>query len=212
MEPLHLFVSDTPAQASRLPSRRWSAAFPAGRSQNLSALLARSASNEVVWLSSTAPDWKEALSTLVSNQPGRPVVVLSPSPDPTEGLSAISRGARGYTHLHAVPSVLQEVGRVVVRGGLWVGPELVDRVVAATRKLLDPSVQSGAPAGPDPLAVLSAREAEVARAVAAGCSNKEVAEQLGISERTVKAHLGAAFEKLGVRDRLQLVLRVTRGK
>jgi len=49
---------------------------------------------------------------------------------------------------------------------------------------------------------------QVARAVSAGRSNKEVADKMFISERTVKAHLGAIFEKLGVRDRLQLVLRL----
>ncbi len=48
----------------------------------------------------------------------------------------------------------------------------------------------------------------MARAVSAGRSNKEVADKMFISERTVKAHLGAIFEKLGVRDRLQLVLRL----
>jgi DNA-binding NarL/FixJ family response regulator len=53
---------------------------------------------------------------------------------------------------------------------------------------------------------LSARELQVAQAVAEGRSNKEVADLLSISERTVKAHLGAVFEKLGIRDRLQLVL------
>jgi DNA-binding NarL/FixJ family response regulator len=52
------------------------------------------------------------------------------------------------------------------------------------------------------------REAQVARAVAVGRSNKEVADLLFISERTVKAHLSAVFEKIGVRDRLQLVLRL----
>ena len=53
---------------------------------------------------------------------------------------------------------------------------------------------------------LTAREVEVARAVAQGRSNKEVADLMFISERTVKAHLGSIFDKLGVRDRLQLVL------
>ena len=57
-------------------------------------------------------------------------------------------------------------------------------------------------------ALLSVREAQVARAVTAGRSNREVAALLFISERTVKAHLGTVFEKLGVRDRLQLVLRL----
>ena len=51
----------------------------------------------------------------------------------------------------------------------------------------------------------------MAQAVARGLSNKEIAEKLFISERTVKAHLGATFEKLQVRDRVQLVLRLNHG-
>jgi DNA-binding NarL/FixJ family response regulator len=56
------------------------------------------------------------------------------------------------------------------------------------------------------LSLLTSREKAVAELVAAGKSNKEVARDLDITERTVKAHLGSAFEKLQVRDRLQLVL------
>jgi len=55
---------------------------------------------------------------------------------------------------------------------------------------------------------LSEREVQVARLIANGASNKEIADRLVITERTVKAHLTAIFEKLGVRDRLQLSLRV----
>ncbi|UUA74872.1 helix-turn-helix transcriptional regulator [Cellvibrio sp. QJXJ] len=56
------------------------------------------------------------------------------------------------------------------------------------------------------LNLLTGRERAVAELVAAGKTNKEVARELDITERTVKAHLGASFEKLGVRDRLQLAL------
>ncbi|MBL8432557.1 MAG: helix-turn-helix transcriptional regulator, partial [Dechloromonas sp.] len=56
--------------------------------------------------------------------------------------------------------------------------------------------------------LLSGRETQVARLVASGASNKEIADQLAITERTVKAHLTVIFEKLGVRDRLQLSLRI----
>jgi DNA-binding NarL/FixJ family response regulator len=113
-----------------------------------------------------------------------------------------------------VPALLQEVALVVEHGGLWVGPDLLQRLVASTHAALArrPAVADAA-AGVTPAAsawpLLSAREAEVARAVSAGRSNKEVATMLYISERTVKAHLGAIFEKLGVRDRLQLVLRLS---
>lgn len=57
-------------------------------------------------------------------------------------------------------------------------------------------------------ALLSERELQAAKLVAGGASNKEIADQLAITERTVKAHLSAIFEKLGVRDRLQLSLRI----
>jgi DNA-binding NarL/FixJ family response regulator len=52
------------------------------------------------------------------------------------------------------------------------------------------------------------RERQVAESVARGSTNKEIARVMGITERTVKAHLTASFEKLGVRDRMQLALLV----
>jgi DNA-binding NarL/FixJ family response regulator len=57
---------------------------------------------------------------------------------------------------------------------------------------------------------LTDREKEVARTLARGASNKEIARSLDITERTVKAHVGAVLEKLQVRDRLQLSLVVNR--
>jgi DNA-binding NarL/FixJ family response regulator len=127
-------------------------------------------------------------------------------------LNALNAGVRGYTHAYGVPALLQEVALVVEHGGLWVGPDLLQRLVGSTQAALAPRTATA----PNPTAaitnawsLLSAREAQVAHAVAAGRSNKEVASLLFISERTVKAHLGAVFEKLGVRDRLQLVLRLS---
>jgi DNA-binding NarL/FixJ family response regulator len=151
-----------------------------------------------------------ALQTL----PGTRAVLLSGSPDPAEGLVALDAGAMGYTHAYALPELLQEVATVIAHGGIWAGPELLKRLVAATSAAL---ATLPAPAhGPGQVAQnyatawakLSAREAQVVNSVAAGKSNKEVADQLFISERTVKAHLGMAFEKLGVRDRLQLAVLV----
>ena len=57
--------------------------------------------------------------------------------------------------------------------------------------------------------MLTPREREIALLVGAGVSNKAIAQRLDITERTVKAHLGAVFNKLGVTGRLQLALRVT---
>ena len=60
------------------------------------------------------------------------------------------------------------------------------------------------------LGVLTARERMVAERVAIGASNREIAEALEISERTVKSHLSSIFEKLAIRDRVQLALAVNR--
>ena len=80
-------------------------------------------------------------------------------------------------------------------------PELVKRLMGLSLRV----VPTPAPERPE-LDSLTARELMVARLVAQGESNREIAEALEITERTVKAHLTAIFEKLQVRDRVQLAL------
>lgn len=192
---------------------RWCEAFAKGQALEAAALQARLRQRTptpcMVWLSSADAQWPDQLRQILQIQPGALVALLSGVPEPMEGLSALNAGARAYTHAYGVPAMLQEVALVVEHGGLWVGPDLLQRLVGSTSQALArrPAPEKSVPL-PNAWAGLSTREAQVARAVAAGRSNKEVADLLFISERTVKAHLGAVFEKLGVRDRLQLVLRL----
>jgi DNA-binding NarL/FixJ family response regulator len=215
MSALHYYLSGPafPAPA------RWREAFPAGLALDGPALIARlndrAEAERLVWLSTADVQWQAHLLQVLQVRPAERVVLLSSAPNDREGLRAINDGARGYTHAYAVPELLQEVALVVRHGGLWVGTSLVQRLLNATREVLA-RLPDGPPPGAiaDPAAApawacLSAREAQVARAVTAGLSNKEVAAVLNISERTVKAHLGAVFGKLGVRDRLQLVMRLS---
>ena len=65
---------------------------------------------------------------------------------------------------------------------------------------------------PGPLAALTAREREIAELVAAGRTNREVAEQLVLSARTIEAHLRNVYGKLGVRSRVELTRAVERGR
>jgi DNA-binding NarL/FixJ family response regulator len=95
---------------------------------------------------------------------------------------------------------------VVENGGLWVGQSLLQKLVGTTSRLIGQRMSGQN--GQDCLSQLSEREAQVAKLVAGGASNKEIAGQLSITERTVKAHLSAVFEKLGLRDRLQLSLKI----
>lgn len=166
----------------------------------------------------------------------RPFIVLSDLPEDEEALAVFAAGARGYANTHAAPLVLRSIAGVVLQGGLWIGESLMQRLLRATSFVpgaghvaaLGLSPPAGAPAPtaipvlpvvPPPsgadaaaaawLRILTDRERQVALRVAHGESNKEVARALGVTERTVKAHVGAVLEKLRVRDRLQLSLVVT---
>lgn len=203
----HIYWSSASAQPAIQPPERWLQAFPQGQWCNWNTLLDTALAHDTLWVPVQHPDWLAKVAELVRRLPQCTVVVLSPVPYDAEGLRAINAGAKGYCHLLAVPELLREVAQVVQHGGLWLGPELVQRLMAATRDLLARSPNAAVPKAD--VSLLSERELQVARAVTEGKSNKEVADLLHISERTVKAHLGAVFEKLGVRDRVQLVLHLS---
>lgn len=135
-----------------------------------------------------------------------PAVVLSDTPSEAQVVAALSAGAAGLCNTHAAPEVLQQVALVVGNGGLWVGQSLLQQLLGSTARILGQRPVDRK--NDDWSASLSEREVQVARLVAAGESNKEIARHLEITERTVKAHLTAVFDKLGLRDRLQLSLRI----
>ena len=137
--------------------------------------------------------------------PGKFIVVLADQPDDALILDVLAAGAAGCCNTHAAPEVLQQVALVVENGGLWVGQRLLQQLIGNTARILG---QGATAESGSLLELLSERERQVARMVAGGASNKEIADRLAIAERTVKAHLTAIFEKTGVRDRLQLSLKI----
>lgn len=160
-------------------------------------------SGTLIWIDVTQQQW---IASLRAMRPELCLIALSLNPGADEGMRAFSAGVRGYCHALASPEMLRQVALVVSNGGLWLGAELMARTAAAVARLAVPEPL----AGPSPLCDLTPRERDVALAVAGGASNKEIARRLDITPRTVKAHMGAIFEKLGVRDRLQLVLTLRR--
>lgn len=187
---------------------RWREAFPDARIFHGTRGLPAMTSGDVVWVAAELPRWRSVVTERRRSSPACAIVLLSLQPDQNEGLTGLELGARGYCHALAVPSLLREVAAVVTHGGLWVGPDLMQRLLSS----LTGRFGAGDRHASDAFSALSEREAEVARRVAAGRTNKEVARALDITERTVKAHLSAVFDKLGVRDRLQLVLRYGRAE
>lgn len=188
---------------------RWSEAFSAGRAGKIQTARANSESNRVslVWLRlEQGVPVEVQLERLAPSLKLLPCVVLSDRPTDDEALAAFSAGARGYCNTHAAAQVLSQVAAVVLQGGLWIGESLMQRLVSATSRIQAAAGVTVSPVKRTWTERLTDREKEVAITLATGASNKEIARLLGITERTVKAHIGAILEKLQVRDRLQLSL------
>lgn len=185
---------------------RWKKAFPDMIVSKPDVFVSKLQPNDVVWLSTMVEGWSELIGIVTAK--GAIVVVLSYSPDDREALRSLDLGARGYVHTLAAPELLKQVALVVTNQGVWVGQELLAKVLGGSFKALQQRYQGGEYQHSEYLDLLTERERGVALAVARGSTNKEVARQLDITERTVKAHLSAIFKKLIVRDRLQLILKL----
>ena len=144
----------------------------------------------------------ELIDRIIAIDDAIPIVCMVPFPKDEEAFALLARGARGYCHVAAAASQLRLVANTVSNGGFWLPTTLMRRVMQSAGGLVAQSVGSRSLSLED----LTKRETQVAQAVADGCSNREIAERLNISERTVKARLTSVFQKLDVRDRVQLAL------
>ncbi|WP_159874658.1 helix-turn-helix transcriptional regulator [Aquitalea denitrificans] len=131
------------------------------------------------------------------------VLALSSLPQDEEGLRWLQWGAVAYAHAMSTPDLLLQVFDTVQAGGTWVGRSIMQQLCARFGRQLP------AAAAPDWRTRLSEREQDVVAALREGRANKDIARLLEISERTVKAHLTSVFQKFGVEDRLQLLLKLT---
>jgi DNA-binding NarL/FixJ family response regulator len=146
------------------------------------------------------------ITGLLSFSPATHLIALSHQPNDEEGIAALRAGARGYCNAYIDPRLLAKAVTTVQNGEAWVGRRLTDRLVALVGQNAPLQVDTDSSVDLD---LLTAREQQIALQIGMGSSNKLIAQRLGITERTVKAHLGSVFAKLGVHDRLQLALLVT---
>jgi DNA-binding NarL/FixJ family response regulator len=153
------------------------------------------ATPDVVLMDLSMPvlDGVEATRRIADEHPSTHVVVLTSFAEQQRVLDALDAGAVGYLLKDAEPDEVLAGVRAAHAGGSPLDPK-------AARVLLD------AQRSQRPARTLSAREEEVLRLVATGLANKQIARRLGISERTVKAHLTNVFQQLGVTDRTQAAL------
>lgn len=131
-----------------------------------------------------------------------PAVALATIPSYDQAVRLLQLGVRGYGNRHMHRDNLWQAINAVREGQVWLPPAIVNRMIAVM-----PQNGNGADR-PQYSEKLSKREEEVVYCVASGLSNKEIADKLFISVRTVKAHLTSIFGKTGYRDRLELAVKM----
>ncbi len=136
-------------------------------------------------------DGVAATRAITERYPDVRIVVLTSFGDESRILAALDAGACGYLLKHVGPDELLDAVRAAHTGGAPLDPR-------AGRVLLDRRRRPGS--------TLTPREREVLRLVADGLANKQVGHRLGISERTVKAHLTRIMQCLGVSDRVRAAI------
>jgi two-component system, NarL family, response regulator DegU len=144
----------------------------------------------------------DAIPAVVRISPNTTVIVLTACDEMEEHVRAFKLGARGVVLKDSARQTLVQAIRSVCRGETWMDPRMRGVLVAELARSGGDSTDLMI----DRDDGLTDRELEIVRLVAAGKKNKEVAEVLAISERTVRTNLTSVFQKLGVRDRIGLVM------
>ena len=139
------------------------------------------------------------------------VIILTTFEDDETVFEGLKAGARGYLLKDISSEEMAQAVRKVAAGEALIQSRITGKVLAEFSRLATATDRQASPkagAGKEALPVpLTEREQEVLQALARGLSNREIAEQLVITEGTVKNHVSSLIEKMGVRDRTQAVLK-----
>ena len=139
-----------------------------------------------------------AILPILATVPSQKIVMLTVSESSDDVTAALNSGAKGYVLKGVGSRALAEIIRSVAAGESYVAPALSARLLS--------SRSSPAPKTPSALEALTARELQVLQLVASGLSNKHVARQLDLHEKTVKHHMTQIMAKLGVANRTEAAI------
>jgi DNA-binding NarL/FixJ family response regulator len=146
----------------------------------------------------------ETLKEIRRKRPSLRLIVIGPAGNDSLVMDSIIGGARAYLDLTAGPRVVREAIEVVVSGSIWAPRRLLSRLID---RLLLATEGDTNPMGPR----LTARERQVMDLILLARSNREIARELGIEERTVKAHVGRLMRKTGSENRIDLSMKALNG-
>lgn len=137
------------------------------------------------------------MAALKAARPNIGVIVTGPGKSDEEILRAVWAGAKGYLCEEASAEEFKSAIREVYGGSTWLPPRVIARFIeraTVSPRRVEPRADTK----------ISQREREVLRLLVSGRSNREIADELGIIERTVKAHVAQLLRKVGVQNRIAL--------
>jgi DNA-binding NarL/FixJ family response regulator len=136
------------------------------------------------------------VGTIHGLRPDVKLIVMGPQVDDEGILQAVSSGAKAYLEANASPEQVEQAIEIVSQGSIWAPRRVlslfVDRATRPSRTAIPAAAQ------------FTARETEVLKLLVAARSNREIAKNLGIEERTVKSHVAKLMRKVGVENRIAL--------
>lgn len=194
----------------------WAPLLQSGEAQKLADF------NELVWRTANAPKGIALVDTAApgftgmsdvarlkrSNQNIK-ILLLTQNLGAEEELAALAAGASGSCGLGLTPEKIHQILATINDGGVWISSAALPQLLQRLKRWEDVTkAQKKEPVEHNhkEIASLTPREREIVHLVAKGDSNKLIARELNITDRTVKAHLSIIFQKLKVNDRLQLAL------
>jgi DNA-binding NarL/FixJ family response regulator len=142
----------------------------------------------------------EALKTIRYERPKIRSIVIGPEGDDKLVMTSIMAGARAYLDCKADTRTVRQAVEAVISGSIWAPRPLLSRLIDYLLGASDSSLTSVPPH-------LTDRERQVLELILKARSNREIASQLGIEERTVKAHVGRLMRKTGANNRIDLSMR-----
>jgi NarL family two-component system response regulator LiaR len=166
--------------------------------------LARNLRPDVVLLDLVMPemDGIQATSRIIADSPGSQVIILTSFGEEDRVFPAIRAGAQGYLLKDITPDDLVQAVRAAYLGEVQLHPDIARKLMAAVAGKEDPLASQLAPHFEE----LTEREVEVLRLIARGFNNRQIAEKLVISDKTVKTHVSSILGKLHLEDRTQAAI------
>lgn len=150
--------------------------------------------------------WSSGLKTVDTIRRQRPdirLIVIGPEDNDELVMKSIRAGARAYLDVRDGPEMVRKAIDAVTEGSIWAPPRLLT-------KLIDGLLKSSGPDRAAAIPELTAREYQVLELIMRARSNREIASELGIEERTVRAHLARLMRKAGVDNRIKLSMSARR--